>query len=139
LRTGRGFSGEIAQTDAGALFFAALFLIEDDPLGAPRNAAQLESLAPSRVSLARSFRLLLTLPERDVLRTLEKHDPSGYWSACSLGMVPIVDRLMSSPEVKQARGDFSNVVPALASAMGSGYRRASERYLAERRIVVKLE
>jgi hypothetical protein len=138
LRTGRRFSGEIAQNEAGTLFFAALLLTEDDPLGAPRHAAQLDGLAPSRVSLARALRLLPTLPERDVLRHLERHDPSGYWSACILGMVPMVDRLMNGPDADRARRELSGSLPGFTSP-GSGIRSASARFLAERKIVVKLE
>ena len=143
LRSGRRFSGQLTQREAGGFFLATMSLAGSGaPERSPADAGALEKLPPSRLSLATAVGLISTLPERDVLRHLDKHDPSGYWSACILGSVPVLDRALAQA-AKEDRGDRAQrelavMLPGV-SASDSGFRRASTRFLAERKVVMKLE
>jgi hypothetical protein len=117
LRTGAVFKGPLSRDEAlAALGAGALLAGSQYPFSEPKDAVQLKSEPRSRLSLARSVSALSLMPAADdILRFLEARDPGGYWSACILAAVPYLGRMQQD-----------------------GLRAASERFLRERGVTVRI-
>ena len=142
LRTGARFAGTLTKEDVlGFLGAAVVFGYSDLAAALPAQGAPLESLPPTRLSLPAAMAALTA--QRDpaaILRYLDKHDPSGYWSACLLGLVPYIDAVLKrDPNSREAR-ELEGFLPDLSreSRQASGLRSASAKFLSERKVSLHL-
>jgi hypothetical protein len=97
LETGQPFRGAIGEAAIGGFFLnmygwldavTPFFEAELPMPAAPANAAAVEKLPASRLALMAAMRHASLLPDAArVLQSLERNDPSGYWTTCMLGTV----------------------------------------------------
>lgn len=78
---------------------------------------KLNELPASRLTLTATIQPLTALPDADsILRYLEKHDPSGYWSACLLGTAFFISQKGEAGKNEALRNGAAHLMPGMAAA-----------------------
>ena len=115
-----GFSQQSGGFDRTADTEKLLARIDRESLG-----QKLDQLPASHLTLLATVEHVSVLSDAGrILRYLEKHDPSGYWSACLLASVYAVD-LKSAQGSDEARNELAQAMPGLIAPSAGGPRAIS--------------